>query len=225
VSAEVKQSSHLTIADINDVTSWGWDGRRLVEEVLELAYETTEDLTSDHVGEAEQWVSSFVDHPDTWRLIINAPESIVAYWHFLPLCGSMFELAKEGSLMDSQITDDSLLRMEQPGWYDIYVVSVCVRSGFRGISVLMLIGKSFLDVIKKFALKGIFIREVCSNAFTPIALGFNKGLGLNYVCDHIDHGKIFLSELSSILQHSRFKDDPEFNISELCKLYGVDAKR
>jgi len=221
----VSQSEHLTIADINDVLSWGWDGRRLVDQMIDLWYETIEGLTYEHVGEPEQWLPIFMEYPDTWRLFVSAPETIAGYWHFLPLSEPLFALAKQGCLKDSHITTSgALLPMEKPGWYDIYAFTVCVRSGFRGVPVLMLMGKSFLDVVRKFAGKGIFIREICSNVFTPIGLGFNQALGLSYVCDHIDHGKIFLGELSSLLQHNRVRAFPEFNIAELCQLYGVSSK-
>jgi hypothetical protein len=221
----VRQSKELAIADISDVLSWGWDGPRLVDEVIELWYETIEGLTYENVGEPEQWLPVFMEYPDTWRLFVSAPETIVGYWHFLPLSAPLFALAKQGRLLDRQITaSGALLPMDKPGWYDIYAFTVCVRSGFRGVPVLMLMGKSFLDVVRKFAEKGIFIRQICSNVFTPIGLGFNQALGLSYVCDHIDHGKIFLGDFPSVLEHNRFRDDPEFKVAELCELYEASSK-
>lgn len=206
---KVIQIPSLIVADINDVMSWGWNGRRLLDELIRLDYQTMEGLTQDHEGQTSQWDPVFMDHPDTWRLLVNAPGNIVGYWHFVPLFDTDYNLAKQGQLMDSQITTDKVRLFELPGCYDIYFVSICIQSRYRRTPAVRLLFNSILDVFADLANEGVSIREVCTNAYTPSGVALCKSLGLIYVRDHIDHGRIFLTQFSSLIQHDLFKRYPE----------------
>lgn len=117
-TATTREPNLPFVADIEDITSWGWDGHRLLDELIRLDYETLEGLTVDHEGHTAQWAPVFMDHPETWRLIADAPGSIVGYWHFVPLFDADYELVKQGHLLDSQITTDRVRLFELPGWYN-----------------------------------------------------------------------------------------------------------
>lgn len=215
VSTKESQLSFLTVADIDNVICWGWDGNKLLDELIALDYQTIDGLTPDHEGQTNQWAPVFMDHPDTWRLIINGPGSIIGYWHFVPLFKTEHELARQGKLTDSQITTDKVRVFEFPGWYDIYFVSICILPKYRRTPALRLLFKSFLDVVMELSLEEVFIREICANAYTASGLALCKSLGLNLLTDHTDHGQIYSAEFKDLLGNELFKGYPE-----LRRLYG-----
>jgi hypothetical protein len=207
----------LLVADINDVVSWGWSGNRLLNELIKLDYETIEGLSSHHEGSANQWDAVFMDHPDTWRLLINGPGSIIGYWHFVPLFQPEYEQAKKGFLMDSQITTDKVQLFELPGLYNIYFVSICIKSQYRRIHALRMLFESLRDIIIHFASGGIFFREACTNAYTGSGESLCKTLGMTCITNHTDHGQIYWASFNSLLTNNSFFKES----AELKKYYHI----
>jgi hypothetical protein len=209
-------SSFLTIADIDDVISWGWDGNKLLDELIKLDYQTIDQLTQEHEGEIAQWAPVFMDHPDTWRLLTAGPEKIVGYWHFVPLFSSEFDLAMSGRLKDSQITTDLVRVLELPGWYDIYFVSICAQPLYRRTTRMRPLFRSFFDVVLDLGLEGVRIRRVCTNAYTRSGEALCKDLGFRLEQKHSEKGNIYSLEFSDLLNHDLCSRHPE-----LLELYGV----
>ncbi len=203
-----------SIAGIDEVVTWGWDGPRLLDELIRLDYETIDGLTVTHEGHRQQWAPVFMDHPDTWRLLIEGPEKIVGYWHFVPLFDQEFALAMDGKLLDSSITTDKVRFFEIPGAYRIYFVSICVEARLRHTSTVRILFESLYAAVSDLARNGVFIEEVCANAYTPSGEAVCRSFGMNYVKEHIDHGRIFARRVFPFR-----KDDPFTQSGELARMY------
>lgn len=141
-------SSSLSVATIADVLHWGWDGSKLLEALIHLDYETTEHLTHAHEGDPSQWGPVFMNHPETWRLLVSGPRAIVGYWHMAPLFPKEYVMAKAGQLLDSQITVDTMQLFELPGQYDVYFVQVCMLPEFRRPRTVQLLFDTVFEVIE-----------------------------------------------------------------------------
>lgn len=128
-----KRQSEPTIASIEDVLEWNWDGTTLLDHLIKLDYATISGLTAENEGHSEQWSPVFMEHPDTWRLLIDGAENIVGYWHFVPLFNEEYQLARKGLLLDGDITSDKLSYFELPGFYNIYFVSISILPSYRGV--------------------------------------------------------------------------------------------
>ena len=61
----VNKGEVIKVANIDDVLSWKWTGKRLLEDLIRTHYENMEGLDSEHEGNAEQWAPVFMDNPDT----------------------------------------------------------------------------------------------------------------------------------------------------------------
>jgi len=205
----------LKIANIYDVLSWGWDGKKLLEELIRIDYQTIENLNDEHEGHVNQWDPVFMDNPETWRILIESPQNIVGYWHFVPLFDDEFKLVKQGSLLDSAITSDKVKMFIQPGYYNIYFSAICILPNYRKYSTTYLLLNSILDVFAILAKQGIFIKEVSANAYTPSGISFCKSLGFKYLRDHVSHGKIFVAKNLSLLNSPLVQK----NHTELINLY------
>lgn len=193
--------SALTVATIEDVVMWGWDGIRLLEALIRLDYETTDGLTSAHEGDPTQWGPVFMNHPETWRLLTIAPQAIAGYWHCAPLFPSEYELAKTGGLLDSMITVDTVEYFELPGIYDLYFVQICMLPEYRRPHALQLLFDTVFEVLDGLSQESIFIREITANGYTPAGEALCKSFGMRSACRHREHGTIYVAPIRDIFRH------------------------
>jgi len=195
----VSLGATLTVATIDDVVKWGWDGIRLLEALIRLDYETTDGLTSAHEGNPGQWGPVFMNHPETWRLLTTGAQAIAGYWHWAPLFQKEYELAKSGGLLDSMITVDTLQYFELPGVYDLYFVQVCMLPEYRRPHAVQLLFDTVFQVLEGFSKANIFVREITANAYTPVGEALCKSFNMCSTCRHREHGTIYVAPIRDIL--------------------------
>ena len=189
----------LTVTGLGDVLDWGWTGEKLLEEFIALDYGTLEGLTAAHEGSPRQWAPVFMNHPETWRMLVSAPGEIRGYWHFAPLFPEDYERATTGRLLDSEVTADRVRMFELPGEYAVYFVQLCPHQRFRHPVHVRQLFRSILDVLEELADQGIFVRELCANAYTDVGRAICKSCGLAPLCSHIEHGSIFGGPIRNVL--------------------------
>lgn len=189
----------LAVAGLGDVLDWDWTGEKLLEAFIALDYATLEGLTAAHEGSPRQWAPVFMNHPETWRMLVSAPEEIRGYWHFAPLFPEDYERARNGRLLDSEITADRIRLFELPGEYEIYFVQLCMHQRFRHPAHVRQLFRSIFDVLEELADQGIFVRELCANAYTDIGRAICKSCNLSLLCEHVEHGSIFGSPIRNVL--------------------------
>jgi hypothetical protein len=197
---EASGIEELYIADIRNVTDWNWSGDQLLERLISLDYEIFQELTPEQEGHVSQWAPVFMDHPDTWRLLITPGNEIVGYWHFVPLFEDDFQSALRGELKDGEITTDKVRLFELPGHYPIYFVSFGLLPRFRRTKAYKLLLNSLFDVLHDLAKDGIFIDQVCTNAFSLSGEAMCKTFGLTCLRPHSDRGKVYIGSVISMLQ-------------------------
>lgn len=190
----------LYIGDLSKVTQLGWTGIQLLEKLISLDYQMFEDITPEQEGHASQWAPVFLDHPDTWRLLLTPANEIVGYWHFVPLFDDDFKHATNGILRDSEITTDKVRVFELPGSYPLYFVSFGLMPRLRKTKGYRLLVNSLFDVLLELAKEGIFINQICANAFTPSGESLCKTLQMKYLHPHAERGKVFMTTLNDILR-------------------------
>ena len=179
----------LSIADLNTVLSWGWDGRKLLDEIIKLDYELIPGMDARDEGTAEQWTDVFMKWPQTWRLLVSGASTIVGYWHFVTLKKEYFETAMQGRLLDSQITEDKVAPMEKPGDYDVYWVMTGVVSRLQHTTAYDVLYGSFLRVAEDLADRGIFIRSICD-----AGAAVSERFGRRVVAKHVSKGDVYMGK-------------------------------
>lgn len=190
----------LHIADLSNVTEWNWSGKQLLETLISIDYEILSELTNEQEGHAAQWVPVFLDHPDTWRLLVTPLNQIVGYWHFVPLFDDDFRCAMNGTLKDGEITTDKVRLFELPGVYPLYIVSFGLLPRYRRTKGYCLLLNSLFDVIRELAKDGIFFDKVCANAFSSSGDSLCKSFGMRYLNPHLDHGKVYTTTMQEVLE-------------------------
>jgi hypothetical protein len=189
----------LHIADIQNVTDWGWSGAQLLDRLIALDYELFSELTPEHEGHVSQWAPVFVDHPDTWRLLITPSNEIIGYWHFVPLFPDDLDSAIAGTLMDGEITTDRVRVFELPGTYSIYFVSFGLLPRYRRTKGYKLLLDSLFDVLLDLAKSGIFVDRVCANAFSTSGEAMCKTFGMTFVQSHAQRGRVYTTTMPELL--------------------------
>jgi hypothetical protein len=108
----------LSLAHLEDVMQWGWNGATLLHHLIALDRRLLGDLLTDaREGTSEQWAPVFMAHPETWALLTTGPKQIKGYWCFTALNDAQFRRAKAGELLDSEITLDTVAQLDIPGIY------------------------------------------------------------------------------------------------------------
>jgi serine/threonine protein kinase len=203
------ESRSFSVVGIEEVFSWGWNMQALLEALIGLDYQTIDRLTPEHEGEAHLWAPVFGDHPESWKLLIRGPKDIVGYWHFVSLFDDDFERAKQGNLLDSEITTDRVRLFELPGWYNIYVVSICILPQYRKTALIRSLFRSMLETFAEMARNGVFVQEICANAYSPSGVSLCKSLGLSHCRPHDHFGEIYVGSFRGLLEGTLFDWFPE----------------
>lgn len=202
----VVRGAVLEVANLQEVLSWGWKPYDLLENVVALDYETMAGLTPEFAGEVQQWTDLYVEHPDTWRLIVErSTHRIAGYWHFVPLFESEFTKSKQGNLLDSEIRVENVRCIELPGQYDIYFIGFSIRDAYRGRNSLRLLFSALLDTFLDLARQDIYIRGVCANAYTNSGVALCRSLGMPRLCGHTVHGDIYAIEFPALFAEPIFR--------------------
>src|SRR5437764_3814771 len=147
------------IADWTMALSLGWTPTSLQEKIIELDRTEMEGLTDARGGTALQWSPIFADHRESWRVMLDAEERIVGYWHFLALASEIFHEAKAGLLSEAELSSEHLAAFEIPGTYDIYIAGLVLAKDYRTSHALIQLLSSFLDVLEGLAKDEVFIRD------------------------------------------------------------------
>jgi hypothetical protein len=193
-------TSTLRVVDVSEVRRWGWTGEDLVKALVHLDADLFGQATVPIDQLVERWTPMFTMHPETWRVMIDAPGSIVGYWHFVSLFDDDLALAKLGELAYSDLTSDRLRLLELPGHYDMYFSGIGIESRYRTPYAFKLLFDSLLGVLLSLAQHGVFFESVWANGYTPDGISLCRSLELQPGSEHRRRGKIFSAAFAEILQ-------------------------
>lgn len=203
------------IAELSDVESWNWDGRRLLKELIDLDWRMFDDLDAESEGHVEQWSPVFDNHPETWRLLVTDEQRIVGYWHFVVLPDEEHRRATVGRLIEGHISAERV-RPLTIGNYNMYFVSMGLLKSFRRPPYNAAILDSLYVVLTGLAENGVFFDEIITNAFTKYGVALCEDLGFSKVCEHEKKGAIYRVSFREMLRRRFFDRHPR-----LRQLYGV----
>lgn len=205
----------LILAFHDDVTSWEWSGEQLLTRLIELDTKHIDGMDDTDEGSVPQWAPVFMQHPDTWALLVEpsllpATEAVVGYWSFCSLQPQCYEQALAGQLHDSEITPDRQRAIDRPGEYDIYIVMFVIAHAHRRAGSTMLV-RSFFENLERLARRGVFVRRMSANAFTPAGARLCPILGLVRHGPHVKRGHIYARTISPTMENPFAAGFPELN--------------
>ncbi len=204
-----------TLINADDISNWGWSGEYLLRKIIELDKQLLgKALTTEaREGTTQQWAPVYMAHPEGWEILITGKKRITGHWCFFALNEDTYQKAISGHLLDSEITLDKTVKFDVPGHYNIYFCMLGALQNLLPRAGTHLLN-SFFDRVQKLAERGIFLREICANAYTDDGKRVCEGFGMERVCEHIDHGTIYSLRLKPWPKKLSYK-----RWAELSKIY------
>lgn len=211
----------LITADHAHVRGLGWDGTRIADAIFRLRNDNIQGLPPQGTGDPHTFGRLYVEHPDTWRLLLTHDDQVVGCWHFLPLTPDLFQLAMQGQLNACDLQPQMIQPLHDAGWYDVYTLTYLVSPQWRYSAASLKFARSMFDVICQLAHRSVFIRELGANFVTKEGLAIGRALGLRHVCDHYIRGSIFCGSLPQLLQEMNYTDRRGTMVRQLRELYAA----
>jgi len=194
----------LKILRADDIQAWGWSGERLLRKLISLDYHLLGDtLNEDREGTVSQWSPVFMTRPEGWAVLAGGDRQIVGYYSFFALTDDAFAEAREGRLLDREVTINNTLPLDIPGIYKGYFVLLGAHQDSPRAGARLL--DSLFDQLEVLGERGILFEEMVANAFTPDGKRICEGFGMTRLCEHDDFGIVYSLKLSPWPQRLSFK--------------------
>jgi hypothetical protein len=201
----LEDDNQYKIVDINTLLKMGWTIRDYVKTSTLLSLELMEGLTDEHITELEKSIKVVAEQPENRRILLDGNNKMVGMWSFKPFYDDIFQKAKNGELFDSEISPNMMPTLI-PGTYNIYFSNIVLKEQYRKTIVFKILLFSIIELIEKWANEGIFINEICAQAYTDSGLNLCKSIGLNFHKKHIDHGDIYCGYVYDLVEKPFCKD-------------------
>lgn len=197
-SSKGNNTKQLTDIRVSDLINRGWTVRDYVISCFKLWENiTANDVPEDHGGTVDQWVEIVSAYPDTECALLNEYNDFVGFWYFKTLFDDTFSKMKAGEFLTNELSVDLIPAMI-PGDYNIFV-GVCLRENYRYTFAVQMMMFSILKAFEDLALSSVFIKEICAWAYTNDGIALCKTLGLKYLTDHKEHGKIYCGSIYNLI--------------------------
>jgi TIR domain len=146
-------------------------------------------------GYAEQWALIFERHPQTWRLVLNREDEIVAYWHVAPLKTEDYRQLIAGRFKAGMVTYEKLTLFEKKaGIYNLFFVITVVDERHRSAALHRYLFFSFFEVLDTLATaeEPVFIAEVAADVWTDEGVKLAEGFGMERVGRRVDNPSVLI---------------------------------
>lgn len=227
INARNKSRNHLEsnqykIVDINTLLKMGWTIRDYVKTSTLLSLELMEGLTEEHITELEKSIRVVAEQPENRRILLDNNNKMVGMWSFKPFYDDIFQKTKNGELFDSEIRPNMMPTLIPGGIYNIYFSNIVLKEEYRKTIIFKILLFSVIELIEKWANEGIFINEICAQAYTDSGLNLCKSIGLTFHKKHIDHGDIYCGYVYDLVEKPFCKDFK--NLRSLYKNFKIQQK-
>ena len=165
-------------------------------------------------GTPEQWAVIFEHHPQTWRMVLDTNDDVIAYWHVAPLQAEDYGRLIAGRFKAGMVTFDRLTLFENKGGhYNLFFVITVVNNAHRNKALYRQLFFSFFDVLEKLAAAEppVFITEVAADVWTPEGIKLAEFFGMKRVGRRTDDAKILIytvgvtDVLNDVIAKTRFQ--------------------
>jgi hypothetical protein len=187
IKLDIDEVPTIDIKPRNPLRRLHFESRRLLERLGLRASDPGDE------GTPEQWALIFERLPQTWRLILDRDDNIVAYWHVAPLNDRDYEKLLAGRFKAGMVTYDKLTLFEsKSGVYNLFFVITVIAEQHRTNAVRRQLFYSFFEVLDKLAAaeQPVYISEVAADVWTDEGIKLAEGFGMRRVGQRADNPKI-----------------------------------
>ncbi|MDR0312127.1 MAG: toll/interleukin-1 receptor domain-containing protein [Treponema sp.] len=174
-----------------ELVGLGYNADTIAIQLVENDYINCNGIGEENEGNAPQWAKFVQNSTETFQFLLNGENKIVGDWSILALNKQMFDEAKEGRLLEKDITYEKSEMIVFPDIYYGYVLAITLLPDYRTMQNYMQIINSFYAQLEIYAENGIFFKEWCMNIFSSEIENLMKKMGFVYLCDNMTFGKIY----------------------------------
>jgi hypothetical protein len=191
-------NAYLRIIDQKELFNMGWNAHSLLDYLINLDFEVIEGLVDNAEGNVSQWAPIFENAPYSYRLLVDENNLIVGYWHFVIPTEDIIKKCRLGLLNESKLSPADIIDINNPGLYDIYIVSICLLPKYQMTGASTMLIASLREVIRQLAKDGVIVRHIFGNAYSTKGQKFSKKIGLKKITNHIEHGIVVMGNTKGI---------------------------
>lgn len=221
-----QKASHSIVNDLVSIRDWGWDEKRLVQEIVKFRNQTMQELPKEFQPNEDELSQILVELPDTWRILATEPGRIDGFWHFVPLPDDQFQRAKDGFFHYGVLNRQDVMPLNEPGSFNILFLSLSVRECVRQPTLSMYLLNSYMDCMTRLAERGVFFEYTCCNLGTQFARRLNTSmvLGFEYIGPHQVAGFMYLNYIPDVWELPQYRLSPAKRVQNLRRLYAEEFK-
>lgn len=173
--------------------------------MLNLFTESIDNLADDNVSTLDEMITINKKQPESRRIMFKGDEPI-GCWSLSPLFEKEFERDCRGEFYVSEfgtITMPTFIK----GVYDIHFGVICIKEEHRNFTTFNLLLSSIVKFIEDLALNGIYINNICTQAYSDNGKSLAEGIGLNYTIKHKDgKGDVYVGTIKDLLNKPFLRD-------------------
>ena len=153
----------------------------ITEEDLQDIYDIeTLVFSEDIAGDADATKLSFMYNPFT---IVGARDSltgkVVAFINTYPITEGFYEKILSGNFDDTKITTEDIMKYNNPGFYKLYISSLCIHPKYNRTSAFGVVYKAFAEMIASLAKdKGVYVSEILADCATKKGATICRNIGM-----------------------------------------------
>jgi hypothetical protein len=183
--------SETRMAKYEELRGIGYNAEKIAMQLVENDYITCNGIGEENEGTASQWAQFVQNSNETFQYLLNGENKIVGDWSILALNKEMFDQAKEGSLVEKDITYEKSEMIVFPDEYYGYILAFSLLPDYRNMPNYMKIVTSFFQQIESYAENGIFFKEWCINVFSAEIENLVRRMGFVFMVNNKVFGKIY----------------------------------
>lgn len=157
-----------------------WDHGELLSRILDLEVRATGIEGQRHCGTVAELSRIFEALPDSWRVLTSGGQ-VVGVWHILPLSPGAFEDLRAGRIGEGEVTLSDVETLDVAGVIDVSLSSVAIERSVRSARTFALVIGSLAEVTTDLIRRGVSLRRVCVQAWSPQTLLLCRRLGFRQV--------------------------------------------
>lgn len=121
---------------------------------------------------------------------------LIGFFNTLPITDELYEQIKNGNFDDTKFNTNSICQYEIPGFYKLYLCSLCVHPAYNSTLAFKTIYTNFIDFLLELAEeREIYISNIIADGVTPKGANLCKSIGMTKITNSIHGSEIFEATL------------------------------
>ena len=187
-------ASETRMAKYAEMVKIGYNIKKISIQLVENYYINCNGHVEDNAGTPEQWAEFFQNSTESIRYLLNTKNEIVGGWSIIALKKEVYDIAKEGKLLEKDINYEMSEILAFPDFYYGYFIGFSILPDYRNMDNYMMLMTSFYQQLEEYAEKGIIFKELCINIISPQIENVMRKLDFVHIANNISYGKIYHQE-------------------------------